>query len=139
MKLPDRLVVDASALCRALIPDEADGPSRAMLRHIDAVGALAPPIWRFEVGATLVVAERRARMTRQYRLEALSVCLNLPIEEIELSRTRLFVDCVALADRHRLTVYDASYLWTALTTGFPLATADKSMRRAAEAEGIEVL
>lgn len=43
---------------------------------------------------------------------------------------------LALADRHRLTVYDALYLWLAIDIDAELATRDAAMIRAARAEGV---
>ena len=46
---------------------------------------------------------------------------------------------MALARRHRLTAYDASYLDLALRTDGPLATLDRTLARAATAEGVPLL
>jgi predicted nucleic acid-binding protein len=43
---------------------------------------------------------------------------------------------IVLADRHTLTVYDATYLWLALDVDGELATFDKALIRAAQAEGV---
>ena len=48
------------------------------------------------------------------------------------------VDALDLADRHGLTVYDALYLQLALDVDGELATLDRQLIRAAEAEGVEV-
>jgi predicted nucleic acid-binding protein len=47
---------------------------------------------------------------------------------------RVFDRVLMLADRHRLTVYDASYLELAIRTGHPLATQDAALELAASAE-----
>src|ERR1043166_418972 len=44
-----------------------------------------------------------------------------------------------LARRHRLTLYDAAYLELAKRCGLPLATLDRELRTAGEAERVEVL
>jgi predicted nucleic acid-binding protein len=44
-----------------------------------------------------------------------------------------------LADRHRLTVYDATYLELALRLSLPLATLDDELRNAAQLEGVPLL
>ncbi len=49
------------------------------------------------------------------------------------------VDALDLADRHRLTVYDALYLQLAIDVDGQLATLDNVLARAAEAEGVEVV
>jgi predicted nucleic acid-binding protein len=43
---------------------------------------------------------------------------------------------VLLADRHGLSVYDAAYLWLAMDVDGELATFDRQLVRAAEAEGV---
>ncbi len=43
---------------------------------------------------------------------------------------------MSLAARHRLSVYDATYLWLAIDTDGELATMDKALVRAAGAEGV---
>ncbi len=44
-----------------------------------------------------------------------------------------------LCRKHGLTAYDAAYLEIAIRGGYPLATADEDLRRAAAAEGVQVL
>jgi predicted nucleic acid-binding protein len=43
---------------------------------------------------------------------------------------------VVLADPHGLSVYDATYLWLAMDVDGELATFDKALIRAAQAEGV---
>ena len=49
------------------------------------------------------------------------------------------VDALDLADRHRLTVYDALYLQLAADVDGELATLDRGLARAAGAEGVGVV
>ena len=46
------------------------------------------------------------------------------------------VFALALAERHRLSVYDATYLWLAIDVDGELATFDQALARAAVAEGV---
>ena len=46
---------------------------------------------------------------------------------------------MALADRHRLTIYDASYLELAQRRRVELATLDAALARAAHAEAVPVV
>jgi predicted nucleic acid-binding protein len=46
---------------------------------------------------------------------------------------------VRLAERHRLTLYDAAYLELALRRSLPLATLDRQLRVAATNEGVQLL
>ena len=43
---------------------------------------------------------------------------------------------MALARKHKLTVYDAAYLELAKREGLPLATVDRALEKAAIAEGV---
>jgi predicted nucleic acid-binding protein len=49
------------------------------------------------------------------------------------------ITTLALGRRHHLSSYDAAYLELAMRLGLPLATLDKNLRKAAQAEGIAVL
>jgi len=49
------------------------------------------------------------------------------------------VDAIDLADRHRLTVHDALYLQLAVDVDGELATLDRALLRAAEAEDVEII
>jgi predicted nucleic acid-binding protein len=44
-----------------------------------------------------------------------------------------------LADRFRLTLYDAAYLELAVRRNLPLATLDRELRDAAKAVGVDLL
>ena len=46
---------------------------------------------------------------------------------------------IALAQAHRLTAYDASYLELALRRALPIASHDSALRDAASAAGIDVI
>ena len=48
-------------------------------------------------------------------------------------------DTIILADRHRLTVYDAAYLELALRLAVPLATLDRALLHAALTEELQTL
>lgn len=43
---------------------------------------------------------------------------------------------MSLAERHRLSVYDATYLWLAIDVDGELATRDRALAEAAAAEGV---
>ncbi len=43
-----------------------------------------------------------------------------------------------LAERHRLSAYDATYLWLAIDVDGELATFDKALAAAAVAEGVPI-
>jgi len=59
------------------------------------------------------------------------------IESVAPHERRL-LEAIDLASKHGLTVYDALYLQLALETDATMGTLDVKMRRAAEAEGVEL-
>jgi predicted nucleic acid-binding protein len=59
------------------------------------------------------------------------------VESVEPHERRL-IEAIGLASQHRLSVYDALYVQLAIETDATLATLDLAMRRAAEAEGVEI-
>ena len=129
-------VLDASvAACWAF--DDEDHPVAAVaLERIRADEAIAPSLWWFEVRNTLIVNERRGRLSEA----------DTAIFLRELSRFGVMLDrapqetaILTFARQHRLTVYDASYLELAQREAIPLATLDNHLRKAAAALGVALI
>jgi predicted nucleic acid-binding protein len=78
-------------------------------------------------------------MTASRRDEVLARLQLLPIEIDSETSHHSWGRTLDLADRHKLTVYDATYLELALRRALPLATLDRDLRNAAQAEGIKLL
>lgn len=129
-------VLDASiAACWAF--DDEDHPNAALaLERIRTGEAHVPSLWWFEVRNTLIVNERRKRLTEHDTAAFLRELARL---SIAVDRTPAEADVLALARRHRLTVYDAAYLELALRNSVPLATLDADLARAARAETVPLL
>ena len=128
-------VLDASvAACWAF--DDEDHPRAALaLDRMRTDSAVVPSLWWFGVRNTLVVNERRGRLTEIDTgafLRALAR-LTLTVDRVPGEQAVL-----ALARRHRLTVYDAAYLELAQRVGVPLATLDGTLERAARAEKLSL-
>jgi predicted nucleic acid-binding protein len=98
--------------------------------------AAAPSLWWFEVRNGLVVAERRGRVTEQQTARFLREILRLAVT---LDNSPNEAGVLALARRHRLTVYDAAYLELALRQDLPIATLDMPLAAAARAEGVALI
>jgi predicted nucleic acid-binding protein len=129
-------VLDASvAACWAF--EDEDHPVAALaFDRIRADEARVPSLWWFEVRNTLIVNERRGRLKEADTTMFLRGLARLGVT---VDRSPEEADVLALARRHRLSVYDTSYLELALRTGFPLATLDADLARAARAEKLPVL
>jgi len=78
---------------------------------------------------------RRKRINRAHAEDFLQTLKSLPIK---LSDPMSYDAVFALAERHALTIYDASYLDLALREGLPVATLDGALIRAAQASGLAI-
>lgn len=127
------VILDASAALAWCFENEHTPESDLLLERVQSDGALVPPIWDLEVGNALLVAERRGRLTSAAVAHYVALLESLPIEPAEDEPT--VGELVALARRHGFSTYDASYLSSALRSGWPLATSDAALRAAAQTEG----
>jgi predicted nucleic acid-binding protein len=91
------------------------------------------------VANTLLQLKQRSRITADEMSRFLDDLRALPIAVDAEGVAQVFDRVLALADRHRLTIYDASYLELALRTGDPLATLDADLEAAARAEHASLL
>jgi predicted nucleic acid-binding protein len=127
------VVIDASVAI-PILQDDATWVARmeAWLRRGDLL--LVPAIFPLEVANALLRSARLARddiLVRVPKLEALGLeVADRGWPGVERS--------LELADRHGLTVYDAAYLDLAIDVAGELATDDRDLRRAAEAEGVQL-
>lgn len=132
-------VVDTSIALSWCFEDERTPETLALLVRIGESGAFAPQHWPTEVLNGLMMAERRKRVTRDQRRRLGVFLRDLPITLDEETIAQVWVATQDLAERFRLTVYDAIYLELAHRRGLPLATLDQEMRTAAGALGVGVL
>jgi predicted nucleic acid-binding protein len=131
------LVLDASVALSWCFEDEGDPVSDRALEHLRSDEAIVPALWTLEVANGLVTAERRGRLDAESVARAGSLLLSLPIVVEPAVRSRPFMAIVPLARKHGLSIYDGAYLELALRRSIPLASLDRSLRRAARAEGVE--
>ena len=85
------------------------------------------------------MAVRKGRITRDKATAFIESLTDLPIEVEDLSRTEVFVSVRAVAERYRLTSYDAAYLELAIRHRLPLAALDSDLNQAARAAGVELV
>ena len=133
------LVVDASAVLATILKEERTPASEALRHRIAADGAVVPALWWLEVANVLLLAERKGRVAPSERAAALGSLAALPITTDDETASRAWSDTLALAEGHRLTVYDAAYLELALRWRLPLATLDRDLLVAAGACGVVVV
>jgi predicted nucleic acid-binding protein len=126
-RVTSAIVVDASAFGAVLFREQAGYEIQERWRGRSLI---APTILRYEIAnVTLVKLRRHPDRTREFLL-AYENFARSGASIVEVS----FSDVIALAQRRRLTAYDASYAWLALSRGLDLATLDKKLAAAFEAE-----
>lgn len=133
-------VLDNSVVMRWLFKDGAPADQAYASMVLDEISGregtiTTPAIWPYEVANVTATGLRKNVVSGLERAEFLELLVAAPIE-IETASFKAIAGLVVdLANRHRLSAYDASYLELALRLQVPLATLDKDLRRALEAEG----
>jgi predicted nucleic acid-binding protein len=136
-----RFVLDASTVLTWCFPDEEAQKAQEVSERIaggDSV--IVPAFWPHEVLNALLVGERRKRLTPELTQAFLADLNRLPVDiDGAATRDMVFNITQTLCRKHALTAYDAAYLEIAIRGGYPLATADQDLKRAAVAEGVQLL
>lgn len=133
------MVVDSSVTLTWCFEDEQTAASLALLEQVVEHGAVAPTVWPLEVLNALVMAERRKRLDAAQRQRLMGFLRDLPIALDAETAAQAWSATVQLAERQRLTVYDAAYLELAQRRGLPLASLDNELRAAADAVGVALV
>ena len=95
-----------------------------------------PLVWHLEVRNSILVAERRGRISRVESDRRFESWNRIPVEtDVTLD----FDAAMALARRHKLSYYDAVFVELAIRLDAQLATLDQTMAQAAEAEGVPIV
>jgi predicted nucleic acid-binding protein len=133
------LVLDSSATLAWIYADETTDAIRAIFELVADSGAIVPALWHLEVANSLTVAVRRNRIDLELRRAALNDLALLDIAVDQHTDSWAWNETLHLADRFRLTLYDAAYLELAQRRTLPLATLDLDLRAAAIANGTPIL
>jgi predicted nucleic acid-binding protein len=133
------LVLDSSVALAWVYSDETTEAIRLVFEQLSQSGAWVPSLWRLEVANVLEVGVRRGRHDAGFRDGTLSDLALLPIQTDPETDRHAWGATARLAERHRLTLYDAAYLELALRRELPLATLDGDLRASAKAENIRLL
>lgn len=101
--------------------------------------AVVPSLWPFEIASSLVVAERRQRITASESEQFVQQLRRLQIHIERRESLWLWQAILPLARQHRLSAYDAADLDLAKREALPLATLDANLQQAALALDIPVI
>ena len=138
MSLSPSFIMDASATLAWVFEDERTDETDALLGRLDKEAVLVPTLWVFEVANTLVVAERRGRLSAAKITIFVNALRSLPIVIAETD-SNLMGQIIQIARDRRLSGYDAAYVLLALKTGLPLATLDRKIIAVSQDIGITIL
>ena len=132
-------VLNASVALVWCFEAEHTEPVIALLARLTETGASVPQLWPLEALNGLIMAERRGRIDLARRDRLARFLRQLPVAIDDETTLRLWDATAQLAERHRLTAYDATYLELALRLALPLATVDRALMAAANATGVRTL
>ena len=127
------LVVDSSITLAWLFEDERTEGADAVMRQVANAGAVVPSLWRLEIANALQAAVRRKRVSAAYRDASIADLRALPISVDAETDRHAWGATLTLAERCRLTLYDAVYLELAQRLRLPLASLDRELRAACRA------
>jgi predicted nucleic acid-binding protein len=132
-------VLDSSVALAMLMPDEQSAAADELASRFAEGSVAVPIIWPLEVRNALLAALRSRRITAAEFDERLEVLALLPVEVSPPPDVAALKRTVALARRHDLSIYDASYVDLAKQRALPLATLDSKLRKACGALRVAVL
>ncbi len=132
-------VLDNSVALAWCFEDEQTQAVMDLLDRLTETGASAPLLWPLEALNGLIMAERRRRLDATKRAQLTSFLRELPVVLDPETADRVWAATAPLAERFKLSVYDAAYLELAQRRQLPLASLDRDLRNAAVATGLEVL
>jgi len=127
-----RFVVDNSVVMSWCFQDEMSEYADAVLDRLADAQALVPGIWPLEVTNVLLMAQKKKRLSRAGSARFLELLRSLPIVVEQELPARVFAEIFALAEDTGFSTYDASYLDLSMREGLPLASLDRSLRKAAK-------
>ena len=132
-----RFVIDASiAACWCFRDEEDPRADTAFALLQEEADVVTPFLFCFEIRNAALLGVRRNRITEAEMVAFLSRLENMIIGFAALPETAAVF---ALANRHRLSFYDAAYVELAMREGCALATLDEAIAKAARAEGIPMI
>jgi len=137
--MSNTFVVDNSVVMSWCFKDEANKYTDAVLDSMAESYAIVPSIWPLEVVNALLVSERRRRLSEADSTRFLTLLSQLPLTVEQEQSEKTMMRILALARKHKLSSYDASYLDLAMRNGLPIATLDKNLRAAAKRAQVTII
>lgn len=133
------IVIDSSSTLAWIYADEINPSSRRVLDLVINSGAWVPSIWSLEIGNSLQTAMIRGRIDLSFRDDALADLRLMDIKVDDETHKHAWSTSLQLAEKFKLTLYDACYLELAQRKNLPLASLDRELRLAGKALGLTLV
>ena len=132
-------VADCSLAMAWCFEDEATPRTEALLDRTETDAVVVPLHWPLEVTNVLRNAVKRGRLTEAQAAQKSAALMSLSVRFDHLTHQLAFTTTYQLAQKYKLTSYDAAYLELAIRLGAELATNDDDLMRAAKRAGVVLL
>ena len=129
------LVLDASVALDWFLTPADSGPAWAKVDLLDDYAPVVPAIWRLEVVNALTSHVRFRGLPIESARAILAELVALPVAVLDDPSPAAVLE---LAVGRDLTSYDACYLDCAIRGGWPIATLDGALVRAAGEAGVTI-
>lgn len=138
--MSDGFVADSSVgVAWAVLSQSSEAAAHLLNDVASGTPLVVPVLWMFEIANSLLVLNRRRRITVEQCTRARRALSQLtPLVDEEGPRVALS-KLSDLAKQHALSVYDAAYLELAVRKRLPLASRDAALNKAAKLSGVRTL
>lgn len=133
-----QFILDCSISISWCFVDEQNAYANNILAIMPDCQAYVPEIWSLEVANTLLVAQRRNRITQEQAELAIALLQSLSIYIDRLTHYNALSSILSLGRQENLSAYDAAYLELALRLNLPIATLDHRLTEAAIRCGVHL-
>jgi predicted nucleic acid-binding protein len=137
-KVVTAIVVDASRIGNAVLPDEFGVITNLLLQTLAESQLVEPMHWPIEIANLVAKAARQNRLDREERAEARDAIASF-IRGAEVETVSHALTAFDLSIHYHISVYDAGYLDLAIRRGLPLLTSDGGLRGAAQRAGVKLV
>lgn len=132
------IVVDASVALAWCFPDEATVYAEAVLVALQGREMIVPAIWPMEVANALLVGKRRGRIRQTDIRRFADLLSDLPVVEDVQRFPEAVERILPIAEKFRISAYDAAYAEVAVRHAAVLATLDEALEKAGRELGVEI-